>query len=251
VDLAGSRPGPAAADPFPPQVKPGCEREDDQQHRDRGRFLPRQCAQCRPQRLFIEGAQHLPTEIDPLVGANGLVTISSGVTLTARAFRADLQPSTVTVATFTLQAGKPVFSPHHGPITNGTSLLINTATPGASIYYTLDGTDPTPASLLYTAPLTVDTASVVSARAFRTGFADSEINRVYFSGTVILTNVRFASGFLNFNWASETGRRYQVQISSDLVNWSDLGEPQAGIDRLLGASVQTSGGSRFVRVRIY
>ncbi len=194
----------------------------------------------------------VPTESDPVVGANGIVTIGSGVTLTARAFRGDLQPSTVTAATFTLQAGKPVFSPRHGPITNGTSLLITTATPGASIYYTLDGTDPTPASLLYTAPLTINTTSVVSARAYRTGFADSEINRVYFSGTVILTNVvRSASGFLNFNWASETGRTYQVQISSNLVNWSDLGTPQTGTEQLLGDSVQIGDGSRFVRVRIY
>jgi len=194
----------------------------------------------------------VPTESDPLVPANDVVFITSGTTLSARAFRADLQPSTVTVASFTLQVATPVFSPRHGPITDGTMLSMSTVTPGASIYYTLDGTDPTPASLPYTAPFSINITNVVSARGYRTGFADSAINRVYFSGTVMLTNViRFASGFLNFNWASETGRTYQVQISSNLLDWSDLGLPQTGTDKTIGASVQMLGTSRFLRVRIY
>ena len=194
----------------------------------------------------------VPTQSDPLVAPNGVVVITSGTTLSARAFRSDLQPSTVTVASFTLQAATPLFSPRHGPITNGTMLSMSTVTPGASIYYTLDASDPTPASLPYTGPFSITTTSIVSAAAFRTGFAHSAINRVYFSGTVTLTNVvRFASGFLNFNWASETGRTYQVQISSNLVDWSDLGQPQTGTDHTIGASVQMLGTARFLRVRIY
>jgi hypothetical protein len=54
--------------------------------------------------------------------------------------------------------------------------------------------------------------------------------------------------FLSFKWESETGRTYQVQISSDLLNGS---VPQAGTEQPLGDSVHTGGDSRFVRVRIY
>jgi len=43
------------------------------------------------------------------------------------------------------------------------------ATPGVSLHYTLDGSDPTPQSALYSAPFAIGHSAVVKARAYRPG----------------------------------------------------------------------------------
>ncbi len=77
-------------------------------------------------------------------------------------------PPPATVAT-------PTISPPGGPFDESVSVTITTATPGATIRYTLDSSDPTSLSAVYSAPLnvTVD-GTVVSARAFQAGFTNSE-----------------------------------------------------------------------------
>ncbi len=53
------------------------------------------------------------------------------------------------------------------------SVVISCATPGAVIYYTLDGTVPTTASLLYTGAVYLADAAVIRAGAFKDGFLPS------------------------------------------------------------------------------
>ncbi len=70
----------------------------------------------------------------------------------------------------------PVFMPPDGtPITNSLQIAITCATEDASIYYTLDGTDPTTNSLLYNAPLVLTDTTTVMAKAFRPDIAASPV----------------------------------------------------------------------------
>ena len=92
-----------------------------------------------------------PTESDPIIASGDAVEVFTGITNNIRAFRADLSPSIVVSSVYTLQVATPVFTPQ-SPITNGTSVSISCATPGAVIYYTLDGTTPTTNSLVYSSP---------------------------------------------------------------------------------------------------
>ncbi len=193
----------------------------------------------------------IPTQSDQQVGSNGIVTVTSGTTLSARAFRADLQPSTVTTGTYILQAGTPVFSPRHGPITNGTLLSMTSSTTDSAIRYTLDASDPTASSTIFSTPIPINPTNLVSARAFKPGFSDSLVQRVSFYGAASLTNSFVLSGFLYFSWLSETGRNYQVQVSSNLVNWSDTGQPQTGTDGTLFFAAQANLSARYFRVRAY
>lgn len=70
----------------------------------------------------------------------------------------------------------PVFAPASGirfyPSTNVT---ITCETDSASIYYTLDGSDPTDASTLYTAAIEISETTTIKARAYKTDMAPSAV----------------------------------------------------------------------------
>ena len=60
----------------------------------------------------------------------------------------------------------PTFSPAAGTYATAQSVTISCATTGATIYYTIDGTEPTNASTQYTEPLNVSTATTIKAVAY-------------------------------------------------------------------------------------
>jgi hypothetical protein len=69
----------------------------------------------------------------------------------------------------------PVFTPGSGTYTNPMSVTITCETPGAAIYYTTDGSDPTEMSQLYTAPVTISQTTTLKARAFLEDYNPSYI----------------------------------------------------------------------------
>lgn len=69
----------------------------------------------------------------------------------------------------------PTFNPPPGMFTSPVDVSISTSTEGASIYYTLDGSDPTQGSTLYTAPLNITTNTTIKARGYKDGLEPSFI----------------------------------------------------------------------------
>ncbi len=67
-------------------------------------------------------------------------------------------------------ADPPRFSLNSGFYTGGRSVTLTSSTPSAEIRYTLDGTEPTVSSPIYTAPLQIDSTSVVRARSYAPGW---------------------------------------------------------------------------------
>ncbi len=63
----------------------------------------------------------------------------------------------------------PVYSILGGFYTGAQSLEISSSNPAATIYYTLDGTDPKESSLQYSAPISLLTTTVVRAKTFEAG----------------------------------------------------------------------------------
>lgn len=76
------------------------------------------------------------------------------------------------------QCETPTFSVEEGSYTEAQSVVISCATDGASIYYTLDGTDPTSASTLYEDPIAVKATTTIKAIAIKEGNTDSGIAEV-------------------------------------------------------------------------
>jgi len=87
-------------------------------------------------------------------------------------------------------AATPTFSPAAGTYTSAQTVTISDTTTGATIYYTVDGSSPTPQSTKYTAPITVSSTETVKAIATATGYASSAIGSAAYTistGTVAVT----------------------------------------------------------------
>ncbi|MGM9848106.1 MAG: chitobiase/beta-hexosaminidase C-terminal domain-containing protein [Muribaculaceae bacterium] len=82
----------------------------------------------------------------------------------------------------------PSFSPAGGEVVSGTEVAISCATEGATIYYTLDGTTPTTASSVYSAPIVVTEAVTISAIAVKDGMEDSEVANASYTILTIAEN---------------------------------------------------------------
>ncbi len=68
------------------------------------------------------------------------------------------------------QVATPVFSPGSSTFNLYVQVTITDATPGAVIYYTIDGTAPSTASTVYTGPITVNTTETITAIAVAAGY---------------------------------------------------------------------------------
>ncbi len=95
----------------------------------------------------------------------GELTIDATTTFKAVAFVGNLY-SEVVEKTYTKLPAAPVITPNGGTIYAATQVTI-TAEEGATIYYTTDGSTPTPENgTQYTAPFTVSATTTVKARAY-------------------------------------------------------------------------------------
>jgi alpha-tubulin suppressor-like RCC1 family protein len=120
-----------------------------------------------------------PALTDPTVASGSAVHVAASVTLKARAFLGG-QSSTVAAAAYTLSLNPPQFSPCCGPFGADVDLAIS-ATAGATIRFTLDGSDPTDTSTAYAAPIHISQPQTLKARAVRTGWTTSSVTAVAFA----------------------------------------------------------------------
>jgi carbohydrate binding protein with CBM56 domain/chitobiase/beta-hexosaminidase-like protein len=70
----------------------------------------------------------------------------------------------------------PTFSPPGGTYTSTQTVTISTATAGATIRYTVDGSTPTASSTVYTGPISVPASRTVNAIATKSGSTDSAVS---------------------------------------------------------------------------
>jgi alpha-tubulin suppressor-like RCC1 family protein len=116
-----------------------------------------------------------PLESDPAVPEGGVV-IAASSTLRVRGFRTGFLPSDTALAAYQIALGTaatPTFDPPPGTYTGPRTVVLSTVTTGATIRYTLDGSEPTTASPQYSAPLLLTGTASLKAKAFRSGYAPS------------------------------------------------------------------------------
>ena len=120
---------------------------------------------------------------------SGPISISSTTILNAIAYEAGMTDSAVTSATYTIsgpiqQAAAPVFSPAAGTYTTAQNVTITSATGGASIRYTTDGSTPSEtAGTVYSGPVHVSANLTLKAIAYAAGFTDSTVTSAAYTIT--------------------------------------------------------------------
>jgi hypothetical protein len=109
--------------------------------------------------------------------------MSTTTEVRARAFKEFMDPSPVAAGTYTIDypdVAAPSFDPVPGGYSSDQTVTISCATAEAAIYYTLDNSDPTQASTLYTTSFLVSTPTQVKARAYKTAMDPSPITSGWF-----------------------------------------------------------------------
>jgi Chitobiase/beta-hexosaminidase C-terminal domain/Legume lectin domain len=107
----------------------------------------------------------------------GPVTVSSSETVYAVAGGTGYTDSPVGSASYVIQSSvaTPTFSPAAGTYSSTQSVTISDSTANATIYYTTDGTTPTPSSTKYTGTITVSSTETLKAIAVATGSTNSAV----------------------------------------------------------------------------
>ena len=114
----------------------------------------------------------------------GEITFTSNTSIQAVAFSNVLPESAVAYANYEPSTSRVTILPNGGSFVNSATVTLSTITEGATIVYTLDGSDPTINSTPYTSPLTIDTSAKLKTMAFKDGFAESYIDSASFTISV-------------------------------------------------------------------
>ncbi len=133
--------------------------------------------------------------------------ISSSMTITAIASASGYLWSAPASAVYmsTSTPPNPVFSLASGTYSGSQTLTITDTFPGAVIYYTVDGSNPTVASSVYTQPIPVSLSEIVQAVAVgKGGFASSVVSATYSIYTIDFPQgFTLAKGPMQFNGSTD------------------------------------------------
>jgi hypothetical protein len=87
------------------------------------------------------------------------------------------------------KADTPLASVKSGEVKAGTKIYLSCKTPGAEIYYTLDGRTPTVYSTRYTGPITINSITTIRAIAMKNNFNSSVIQSFTYKVKNITTSI--------------------------------------------------------------
>ncbi|MCX8036730.1 MAG: lamin tail domain-containing protein [Candidatus Sumerlaeia bacterium] len=130
-------------------------------------------------------------------------------------------PGAANTGGFPGRVADPQFSPPRGFYSASFLLTLSTATSGAQIFYTDDGSEPTQTSILYSGPIPITGTTIIRARAYRTGWLPSAIvTHTYLFHQSTLNQPALPPGF-PANWCPSSSVSYTIpgdyQVDPDIV----------------------------------
>jgi sugar lactone lactonase YvrE len=103
----------------------------------------------------------------------GSGTLNVSAYATATGYQESLYSSATYTLNFPSAAATPVFSVAPGEYPSSQTLTITDSTPGATIYYTTNGTYPSTLSSVFSGPITISNSEIVTAIALAPGYSTS------------------------------------------------------------------------------
>lgn len=115
-----------------------------------------------------------PTASSPVYSA--AFTINTATTVKAIGIKSGMDNSSIASAVYSIaKVATPTFTPSAGQINYGATVAIATATSGATIHYTTDGSAPTSSSPVYSDPIELTVATTIKAIAVKSDMDDSAV----------------------------------------------------------------------------
>ena len=156
----------------------------------------------------------------------GAITVTNTETITAIATATGFVSSQPASQTYTngSQALAPTFNPPAGAYVSAQTVTLSDASPASKIYYTLDGTTPTPGvgtTKLYSAPLAVSQTTTIMAIATATGLSNSPVATAFYTVGPSFT-VGFAAAPSSMTFNGSTG------LDDTRLQLTDGGQNEAG-----------------------
>lgn len=117
------------------------------------------------------------------------LTLNMNTTLKVVAIQNGLGDSQITTETYTIlnPVEAPTFTPPAGTYNAAQNVTIASTTPGATIYYTTDGTTPSASGTIYNGPVTIGTSLVLRAIAVKGGMANSPVSIAAYTIQILKT----------------------------------------------------------------
>ncbi len=118
------------------------------------------------------------------------------------------------------QVSMPTFSPPAGVYNDFQSVIISTTTPGATIRYTLDDTEPNESSAIYYGPIDVYSSLKIKAKAYKNDMIPSIVGQAEFhiqpESFILVEGATFNNGTADVTLSSFYLDKYEVTQSSYL-----------------------------------
>ncbi len=115
---------------------------------------------------------------EPVANSNlyvNAVKLTQNSTIKAKAFASGQVSSQSTQAKYFIQVATPKISPASGVYSNAIQVAIACSTSSSVIRYTLNGSEPTDSSSLYSTPIDLKNDATVKAKAFKSGLTESKV----------------------------------------------------------------------------
>jgi alpha-tubulin suppressor-like RCC1 family protein len=128
-------------------------------------------------RYTLDGSE--PTESSAEIAVGSSVTVDRSQTLKVKGWKANWSASDTGLGTYIIALGTaaaPTMSPAPGTFTSVQAVSLKSATAGATIRYTTDGTDPWLRSAVYRGPISVDATMTLKARTFKEDRSPSAVS---------------------------------------------------------------------------
>jgi hypothetical protein len=169
--------------------------------------------------LAIQGLNSASGASDFLLSPK-LIGIGSNATISNRYFAVPSPGGVNEGDSYQNFVSEPKFSVAHGFFTTSVPLSITTTTTDAAIYYTSDGSDPSPTNgTLYTGPLTITQTTVIRAKAFKDDYlpTDAATETYIFTADVKLQS---STGVAPAGWPTGpiNGQVLDYGMDPDIVN---------------------------------